>query len=107
MQEYLGILEMLGKADGRLRGLDKTLQSTTSDPVVPQKFIERYQLRPGLELNVLLGKSNGKSGNERHQRGRYRGKRGKQRPKKERLTVHSSQFGVQETKTLNPKRCWA
>jgi len=89
MQEYHGVLEMLGKSDGRLRSLDKTLISSSSDPVVPQKFIDRYHLRPGLELDVMLGKPNGKANRERPgPKGRHqRGKRGKHRQKKERLTT--------------------
>jgi transcription termination factor Rho len=90
MQEYHGVLEMLGKSDGRIRSLEKTLISSSSDPVVPQKFIDRYQLRPGLEIDVMLGKPNGKANRERPSpKGRQRGKRGKHRQKKERLSTIS------------------
>ena len=78
---------MLGKSDGRLRGLDKTLLSSPSDPVVPQKFIDRFQLRPGLQLEVMLGRSNGngqnrnQNRNQRNQRNQ-RGKRNKNKKQK-------------------------
>ncbi len=64
-----GILELSGRADGRLRQLEATYNASASDPVVPAKFIERFGLRPGVEIEVELGKpvggqasSNGQAG---------------------------------------------
>ncbi|MEE9212148.1 MAG: transcription termination factor Rho [Phycisphaeraceae bacterium] len=76
---YTGILELSNKADGRLRTLDKTLHASPSDPVVPAKFIERLQLRPGLELQVRLG---GTSGNGQANKSQQRSKRSKNKRKK-------------------------
>ena len=65
-QEQLGILELTGKTGrtGRLRILDKTLISTPADPVVDPQIVDRYDLRPGLKLKVLLGKPVGGGGGQ-------------------------------------------
>ncbi len=77
MQSQTGILELSNRSDGRLRILDKTLVSSPSDPVVPAKVIERYQLRPGTTLEVELGQpgsagggGNGQHHHQQHQHGR-------------------------------------
>jgi len=80
---YTGILEV-HKADGRLRLLDKTLVATASDPVVPQRLIERLALRSGLQLEVELGQPVGNNGNgQNHQSEQYNhyGKKNKNKPK--------------------------
>lgn len=58
---YIGILDLSGKSNGRLRTLDNTLEASSSDPVVSAKIIKQFQLRPGLELGVELGPGNGQS----------------------------------------------
>lgn len=55
MKTYSGVLEIFGRPEGRIRQLDKTLISDPSDPVVPAPLIERYQLRPGVMVEVELG----------------------------------------------------
>ncbi len=66
-QLHHGILELSNRSDGRLRRLDGTLLSSPDDPVVPGELIQRFQLRPGLELSVRLGKpaGNGHTGVQR------------------------------------------
>jgi transcription termination factor Rho len=54
-QSRTGILELNDKRIGRLRVLDKTLIATPMDPIVPSPLVERFNLRPGLELTVELG----------------------------------------------------
>jgi transcription termination factor Rho len=51
-----GILELANKSDGRLRQLTDTYVAEPSDPVVASHLIQKYDLRPGLELEVSLGK---------------------------------------------------
>ena len=50
---------MLGKTDGRVRVMDHSLLSLPNDPIVPQKLIDRFNLRPGLQIEVVLGKPAG------------------------------------------------
>ena len=76
MQEVTGILEMWDGDNGRLRQLDQTLVSNPSDPVICSAVIERFSLRPGLELQISLGPKVGN--NPRSQ------KRGKGRKKNRR-----------------------
>lgn len=52
---YIGILDLSGKSNGRLRTLGNTLEASPGDPVVSAKIIEQFKLRPGLELDVELG----------------------------------------------------
>ena len=54
-----GVLEMANKSDGRLRRLDDTYVNDPEDPVVASHLIEKYHLRPGLKLEVSLGKTVG------------------------------------------------
>ncbi|MEM6751321.1 MAG: hypothetical protein AAF612_12715, partial [Planctomycetota bacterium] len=56
MDTVTGILELSGKADGRLRQLDGTYVAEPSDPVIPSHLIEKHGLRAGLKLKVTLGK---------------------------------------------------
>ncbi|MBI1337864.1 MAG: transcription termination factor Rho [Phycisphaera sp.] len=63
--QYTGILELSNRADGRLRLLQTTFTATPADPVVPAHIIEQLHLRPGLELEVVLGKPNG-NGQQQH-----------------------------------------
>jgi len=55
-QTARGILEMSNKSDGRLRQLTTTYVAEAEDPVVASHLIQKYNLRPGLELEVSLGK---------------------------------------------------
>lgn len=81
MPSYTGILELSNRATGRLRVLDKTLVVTPADPVVPSDFVQRYQLRPGLELEVELTQTNGNGRQSSKQSKRRRkGKKGKADP---------------------------
>jgi len=79
MHTHTGILELSNRADGRLRILDQTLVSLPVDPVVPADLIKRYGLRPGVELEVELGKPAGNG--QKNSRKNYRGKKGR-KPKK-------------------------
>jgi len=81
MKSHTGILELSNKANGRLRLLDKTLVSLPDDPVVPADLIKRYELRPGLELEVELGKPHGNGQKQQHPRN-PRGKNNRNRKKK-------------------------
>ncbi len=65
MRQATGILEVFGRPDGRLRLLDKTLLADPADPVVPAQLIERFDLRPGVEIEVELG--SGSNGHHRPQ----------------------------------------
>ena len=59
MNTATGILEMSNKSDGRLRQLDGSYAAEPSDPVVASHLIEKYDLRPGLRVEVSLGKTVG------------------------------------------------
>ena len=83
MSTSIGILELSNRADGRLRQLTDTYDATPSDPVVPAKAIERFDLRPGLEIEVELGKPMGgaasNNGSGGGGGGKQRGRRGKKK----------------------------
>ncbi|MBB6430468.1 transcription termination factor Rho [Algisphaera agarilytica] len=80
-QTARGILEMSNKSDGRLRQLTDTYVSEPTDPVVAAHLIQKYNLRPGLELEVTLGKPVGGSNPKNNgQSGGGKGKK-KKRPK--------------------------
>ena len=70
-----GILDIANKADGRIRQLDGTLLISPEDPVIPSELIKRHALRPGVELEVTLGKPLNhkpmRNGNGRHQQVKY------------------------------------
>jgi len=76
---YKGILDLFGSSSGRLRTLDKTLLASPADPVVPQQMIQRFALRPGLELRVRLGGGNG-TGKKRRKKKKKKGGQGPQQP---------------------------
>ncbi len=59
MQTRKGILELSNRADGRLRHLDKTLIISPRDPLIPERLIEKYSLRPGFNITVQLGDRRG------------------------------------------------
>ena len=59
MANMSGILEIPKSGDGRLRDLSTTLINTATDPVVPFHMIQQLELRPGVELEVELGKAVG------------------------------------------------
>ncbi len=84
MHSHVGILEFSNKSPGRLRIMDQTLVSLPVDPVVPPELIQRYHLRPGLELEVELGKPKGNGHN--HQRAPQRGKYKKNKNKKNKVS---------------------
>ncbi|MBL4700689.1 MAG: transcription termination factor Rho [Phycisphaeraceae bacterium] len=56
MNVFNGIFEQGKKSDGRVRELDKTLISDPRDPVLPFHLIQKYGLRPGMRIEVSLGK---------------------------------------------------
>lgn len=56
MATATGLLEMSNRNDGRLRQLNGTYVSSPTDPVVPSHLVQKYDLRPGMELEVELGK---------------------------------------------------
>lgn len=72
-----GILELSNKSDGRLRTLVDTYVNDPEDPVVPAHLIEKYHLRPGLMIEVSLGKAVGGGGGYGGKKG-GKGKYGKQ-----------------------------
>lgn len=81
MQTTTGILELSNRNDGRLRTLDNTYIALPSDPVVPAKLIDRFGLRPGVAMEVELGKpmggavaGNNKNGGGRRGKGRNKRK---------------------------------
>ena len=74
MNTKTGILEILTRVDGRLRQLGDTYISDPEDPVIPAQLIDRFGLRPGLEIEVELGKPMGGSNNNKNNRNR-RGQR--------------------------------
>ena len=59
-----GILELANKSDGRLRQLTDTYVTDPADPVVASHLIERYDLRPGMEITVSLGKNRRRRGRQ-------------------------------------------
>jgi len=79
-----GILEFGKKTDGRLRFLDHTLNASSKDPVVPGKLIQQFKLRPGLELECVLGKPMG--GGKQSNQGK---RRNNNQPKKDKPTTIS------------------
>jgi len=62
MEKATGILELGKKSDGRLRTLKDSYEASPDDPIVPGHLIDRYGLRPGVELTVSLGKAVGGGG---------------------------------------------
>ena len=82
MDSHTGILEVSNRSDGRLRDMNGTLAASPSDPVVPASLIADLQLRPGVELQVMLGPPS-KNGNQQshHQEKRHYG-RGKKSKRK-------------------------
>jgi len=81
MRTQLGILEApLRGSQSRLRTLGDTLVAQPLDAVVPSSLINQYKLRPGMELEVELGKipnqGNGQNGSG--------GKRGRNQNKNKR-----------------------
>ena len=56
MSTATGLLEMSNRNDGRLRQLDTTYLSDPTDCVVPSHLVQKYDLRPGMMLEVELGK---------------------------------------------------
>ncbi len=86
MQTATGILEIGKRADGRLRELDQTYVSSPNDPVVQAKDIDRYDLRPGLRLEVELGKPmGGGGGNNQQPQGGRKGKGKNRKTKKPKI----------------------
>ena len=77
----VGVLELSNKSDGRLRTLGDTYVNDPEDPVVASHLIERYNLRPGLMLEVSLGKpiGGGGGGGKKGGKGKFGG--GGKRPK--------------------------
>lgn len=73
-QTAIGVLEMANKSDGRLRQLDDTYVSSPSDPVVASHLVQKYDLRPGMQIEVSLGKP---VGGQPQQNGQGKGKKGK------------------------------
>ena len=69
-----GVLELSNKSDGRLRTLGETYVNDPDDPVIGGHLIERHHLRPGLELEVTLGKPFGGGGGGFKQRGKFKSK---------------------------------
>ena len=78
MSQHTGILEIWSGTTGRLRGLNGTLVATPRDPIVPMDLIERMDLRPGLELEVTVGRHVGHNNqNAPRQGGKKKKRKGK------------------------------
>ena len=110
MRRHTGILELSNRADGRLRVLDQTLIALPSDPVVPADLIKRYELRPGVELEVELGKPVG-GGNNRKNNQNHRNKKNKKRKKAQNISPDALRVrevfkidGVEPKSYLNRRR---
>lgn len=73
----VGVLELSNKSDGRLRTLGDTYVNDPEDPVIASHLIEKYHLRPGLMVEVSLGKAVGGGGGGGGKKG-GKGKYGKQ-----------------------------
>ena len=56
MNVFNGIFEQGKKSDGRVREMNNTLISDPTDPVLPHHLIQKYNLKPGMRLDVKLGK---------------------------------------------------
>lgn len=56
MNVFNGVFEQGKKSDGRLRVLENTLISESTDPVLPFHLIQKYDLKPGMRLDAQLGK---------------------------------------------------
>ena len=73
MQLATGILELANttstRPDGRLRSLVETYNGSPTDPVVPAHLIEQLNLRPGVELEVQLGKQVGGNAQQNNNNG--------------------------------------
>jgi transcription termination factor Rho len=82
MPDNTGILEVL-QGDGRLRELDGNYVSDPRDPVISSKMIDKYQLRPGVELEVELGRPIGGNGRGMPQQAQ-RSRRGKKKSHQQR-----------------------
>ncbi|MAX24020.1 MAG: transcription termination factor Rho [Phycisphaeraceae bacterium] len=80
MNVFNGIFEQGKKSDGRLRTLEKTLITESTDPVLPYHLIQKYDLKPGMRLEAKLGKpfggANAKQNNKNNGRN-YRNNRNK------------------------------
>ena len=82
MSTTSGIYEQTTRADGRLRHLDSTYVANPDDPVLPQQIIQRFGLRPGVILEVALGKpmGGGQNGQPQQTTRRPRSKASKKKP---------------------------
>jgi len=84
MDTTIGILELTRQGPGRLRALSSSYNASTTDPTVPEGVLERYDLRPGQQLEVRLGKPSGRNG-QKQGGGKGRGKkRGGQKQQQQR-----------------------
>ena len=102
MRQQTGILEMWDGDDGRLRLLDGTFVATPRDPVVPSSMIERFGLRPGLELEVSVGGRVGDNGQGGNRRGRQaKKKKGRNRPQQRLNAVDPGAHRVQELRLID------
>jgi transcription termination factor Rho len=71
-QTTSGILELPKPTQGRLRALSSSYNAANTDPVVPAELIDQFDLRPGMALEVRLGKAMGGNGQQKNQQGRGR-----------------------------------
>jgi len=99
---HKGFLELRGGKDGRLRGLDGTLLSTPSDPVVPANMVRNMDLRPGLELEVDLGSRMGGNGqNNKQQNGDHRRSKNKKNKKVKATAIDPQARRVDQILSIN------
>ncbi len=69
-----GVIDLSRSPDGRLRQLDKSLVIKPTDPLIPQRLVERFGLRTGqhvaVEVGERRGSENGHGGHGHHRRGK-------------------------------------
>jgi len=77
-QTTTGILELPKTNQGRLRAPSTSYIAAETGPVVPGELIDQFDLRPGMELEVTLGKAMGGNGQSK-QGGRGRNHQGRKK----------------------------
>ncbi len=59
MSQLTGVIDLSQRSDGWLRQLDKTLIERPQDPLIPQRLVERFGLRGGMQVTVHVGDKRG------------------------------------------------
>ena len=101
MGSVTGILELANGTEGRLRKLDATYIATPADPVVSADLVDRFGLRPGLELEVELGKPVGSNHGGANHGGSKKSKRNRNRNRNRVNTIAPNAQRVQKIQTID------